>query len=121
MNRKMTPIAGLEPAKKTKKRARAKTPAKKPTKAKTLAQKRAAAEKLAKNPTRVIPPEMITEEPPEVVLGKMITWEKVEPLHPSMLKLALDIIDNATIKGSEAQSVIRLKIELARVAGVGKE
>ncbi len=42
----------------------------------------------------------------------------VKPLAPNALKLVLDIIDNAPMKGSEAQLVIGLKIELGRVAGV---
>ncbi len=42
----------------------------------------------------------------------------VEPLAPQALKLALNIIDNADIKGKDANLVIQLKLELARVAGV---
>ena len=42
----------------------------------------------------------------------------VRPLAPNALKLVLDIIDNAPMKGSDAQLIIGLKIELGRVAGV---
>jgi hypothetical protein len=42
----------------------------------------------------------------------------VEPLAPQALQLVLGIIDNADIKGKDAQLVIGLKVELGRVAGV---
>jgi len=79
-------------------KARAKTPAKVPAKSKTPA----------------VEPANTPE--PNQELAKL-----VEPLAPNALKLALDIIDNATIKGADAQLVIQLKLELARVAGVQRE
>ena len=42
----------------------------------------------------------------------------VKPLAPNALKLVLNIIDSAPMKGSDAQLIIGLKIELGRVAGV---
>ncbi len=42
----------------------------------------------------------------------------VKPLAPNALKLVLDLIDSAPMKGSDAQMIIGLKIELGRVAGV---
>ena len=69
-----------------------KTPAQKP------AQKKTAAKKAA----------------PEKVL--------VEPLTQNALKLMLELINKADIKGADAALVVSLKIELARVANVrGRE
>lgn len=41
----------------------------------------------------------------------------VEPLNIEAFKMAMQLIDNADIKGGQAGSVLLLKQELARVAG----
>jgi len=81
---------------------RKRTPAKRPVKRRTP----------AKVPAKTQTPAKVPAKTPE----KLLTL--VEPLAPNALKLVLAIIDNATMKGSEAQLVIGLKVELARVAGV---
>jgi len=42
----------------------------------------------------------------------------VAPLKADMLRMVMSIIDNANVKGSDAGSILILKQELARVAGV---
>ena len=82
---------------------RTKAPAKRPVKSRTP----------AKVPAKTQTPAKVPATPPE----NLVTL--VQPLAPQALKLVLSIIDNATMKGSEAQLVIGLKVELGRVAGAG--
>ena len=42
----------------------------------------------------------------------------VEPLSKDALRVTLQIIDNADVKGSDAGNIVLLKQELARVANV---
>lgn len=42
----------------------------------------------------------------------------VQAMQPQAFQMVMEIIDNATVKGSEAGNVILLKNELCRVAGM---
>ena len=68
---------------------------------------------LDKVPAKTQKPAVEPAKTPEPQLATL-----VEPLAPQALKLVLSIIDVAPMKGSDAQMVIQLKMELARVAGV---
>ena len=90
---------------------RKRTPAKRPVK------RRAPAKSTAKKTPAKVPAETkAPAEEPATPPENLVTL--VQPLAPNALKLVLSIIDNATMKGSEAQLVIGLKVELGRVAGV---
>ena len=86
-----------------------------------MTRKKTAGRGPAKTPAkskRPVTPKTPAKEPaktPEPAQGQLATL--VEPLAPQALKLVLSIIDNATMKGSEAQLVLGLKVELGRVAG----
>ena len=82
-----------------------KTPAKRPAK-KTAAVVPVQTKTPAKEPAK-------TPEPAQEQLATM-----VEPLAPQAFQLVVNIIDSAPMKGSDAQIIIQLKMELARVAGV---
>ncbi len=74
----------------------------------------------AKRPAKKTPAKPAQPKTPAAAPAKPTdpTAGLVRPLAPNALKLVMDIIDNAPMKGSEAQLVIGLKIELGRVAGV---
>jgi len=48
------------------------------------------------------------------------TPKLVEPLDSDSFKRVMDLIDASTIRGRDAEAVIRLRRELARVAGLLK-
>ncbi len=81
-----------------------------------MTRKKAPAKRPAnKTPAKPAQPKTPAQEPAKPIDPRA---GLVKPLAPNALKLVLDIIDNAPMKGSEAQLVIGLKIELGRVAGV---
>lgn len=41
----------------------------------------------------------------------------VAPMHPDAFKLAMTIVNQADIKGGDAETIVLLKRELARVSG----
>lgn len=43
--------------------------------------------------------------------------ETIAPMHPDAFRLAMTIVNNADIKGGDAETIILLKRELARVSG----